>query len=182
MSDKKDVTFKIIRDSRSRGSYKDKTLRQLDIIVFTNNVTGKTFTLYNSQTVVSNFKKDGNPKTDFTNTIRSNEDFTLQYLGNSPSSSRYKGPVFNVQNANTDGLGMINENGVDELDSIDLRPYRLHSNYDKNSNTILPMASDGCPMYPYEQIKDFEDFLNESNIKPGDVIKGRIEENVYYGP
>ena len=27
-----------------------------------------------------------------------------------------------------------------------------------------------------------EDFLNESNIKPGDVIKGRIEENVYYGP
>ena len=182
MSEKKGVSFKIIRNEKSRTSYKDRSLRQLDTIVFTNNATDQTFTLCNCQTVVSNFKTDGTPKTEATNSIRSNEEFSLQYLGNGPNSSRYKGPVFNVQNANTDGLGMINENGIDELDTVDTRPYRLHSNYDKNSNTILPMASDGCPMYPYEQIDNFEKFLKESNVQPGDILKGKIEEDVYYGP
>ena len=103
----------------------------------------------------------------------------MQYLKS--DASKYKGPVFNVQNANTDGLGMIDDNGVDVLDKSDKRPFRLHSNILKNSDK-LPMASDGCPMYPGEQIDAFDEFLQESNIKPGDVLQGFIKEDINYGP
>ena len=173
------VTFTIYRNSESRGSYKDISLRQQDSIVFKNETTGKTFTLTCCQTVVSNFL-DGKPKTPFGNTIRENQDFTIQLL--SPDSSKYKGPVFNIQNADTESLGIIDNNGIDVLNETDKRPFRVHSNFLKNSDKKLPMASDGCPMYPGEQIEAFESFLNESNIKVGDVLKGMIKEDINYGP
>lgn len=173
------VTFQIIRNSESRGSYKNPSLRQRDKIIFKNEETKETFTLENCQTVVSNFK-EGKPKTPSENTLRANKKFTIQFL--SSNASKFKGPVFNVQNTDTEGLGLIDENGIDVLNESDNRPYRIHSNLLKNSKTPLPMASDGCPMYPSDQIEEFESFLNKNNVKPGDVLKGIIKEEIIYGP
>ena len=87
-----------------------------------------------------------------------------------------------LRNADTEGLGLIDENGIDTLDDSDKRPFRIHSNLLKNSDIPLPMASDGCPMYSSEQIEEFEAFLNENNVKPGDILKGTIKEDIIYGP
>lgn len=177
--DGQEVTFTIYRDVDSRGSYKDSSLRQRDKIVFTNEDTGESFTLINCQTVVSNFK-DGKPKTSSGNTLCSNQKFTIQLLN--PKASKFKGPVFNIQNTDTEGLGIIDENGIDILDKTDKRPFRIHSNALKNSTKTVPMASDGCPMYSSEQISEFEKFLEDSNVKSGDILKGIIKEDIIYGP
>lgn len=177
--DGNEITFQIIRDTDSRGSYKDISLRQRDKIIFKNEETGKTFTLTNCQTVVSNFR-NGKPKTPSENTLCANKNFSIQLLNS--NDSKFKGPVFNIQNTDTEGLGIIDENGIDILDKSDKRPYRMHSNLLKDSKDPLPMASDGCPMYPLEQIEDFEAFLSENNVKPGDILKGTIKEDVIYGP
>ena len=176
------ITVEIIRRIGSRSSYKDREMRQMDTIRFLNKKTGDSFELVNCQTVVSNFKKDGNPKTPFGNTITSNEKISLKFLGYDSKSTRYKGPVFTIQNANTEGLGIIDESGINILDATDKRPYRLHANYDKNEDKILPMASDGCPMYDYQQIPAFETFLKNNNVTAGDIFVGIIKEDIIYGP
>ena len=181
--EKHTVTFIIYRDDNSKLSTTNKNYRGLDRIEFRNYETGEIFNLYRTQTYVSNSNySDKNTLKPF------NGGFTIQYLGNKKTSddslyggfdTKYKGPVFNVQNAYTIGLKKTNEYGSIIGDS-DSTPIRIHSNYNLLTNEEVSMASGGCPMYQHEQIDDFVEFLERNNVKPGDVIFGYIKE--YYEP
>lgn len=92
---------------------------------------------------------------------------------------------FNVQNAYTESLHEIDSFGFDTQDSSPKpTPFRVHSNYSLNltkdnvQRGELPMTSGGCPMYDYKYGDDLADFLQRGNVKPGDSIKGNINEDV----
>ena len=177
----KDVIFIINRDEFSRLSTTDKTYRSRDSITFKNIKTGDSFTLIGVQTYVSN--------SDYPveNTLEAYMGgFTIQFLGNNQEvsqslynsfSSNFEGPVFNVQYANTKGLGMTNEYGQ-IIGSNDKSPIRVHSDYNLTKDKKQNMASGGCPMYNSEQAEDFNNFLERNGIKPGDRIKGYIKEYI----
>ena len=177
------LCFIIYRDDNSKYSSSDKSFRGLDRMEFMNTETGERFNLYGVQSYVS---MDG---FSLGNTLEAySGGFSIQYLGNNQESgqklygkhsSNYKGPVFNVQNANTKGLSVTNSEGQIIGDS-DPTPIRVHSNYKLNQNRKVNMASGGCPMYNYEQGDDFAKFLEENGIKPGDTIDGYIKE--YFEP
>ena len=181
--EKHSISFTIYRDNNSKLSSTNKEYRGLDRIEFRNNQTGETFNLYGTQTYVSNSNySDKNTLKPFSG------GFTIQYLGNKKTSedtlyggfdTKYKGPVFNVQNAYTVGLNKTNEYGSIIGDS-DSTPIRIHSNYNLVTNKEVSMASGGCPIYQYEQIDGFVEFLEKNNVKQGDVIFGYIKE--YYEP
>ena len=91
----------------------------------------------------------------------------------------FKGPVFNVQNANTKGLGITNEYGQ-IIGDVDTTPIRIHSDYKLDIKRKVNKASGGCPMYEDDQIDDFIDFLDRNGVQPGDIIWGYIKE--YFAP
>ncbi len=176
-----DVSFIIYRDDNSKYSPYDKTYRGLDVIQFKNHKTGEIFNLYNAQTYVSHSEYP------VENTIEPfMGGFSIQYLGNNQEKgqklfggfqSKFKGPVFNVQNAFTKGLSITDEYGQ-IIDSDDPSPIRVHSNYDLNKEKKVNMASGGCPMYEHEQADDFAAFLERSGVKPADLIYGYIKEYI----
>lgn len=181
------VSCVFYRGRDTRASTTDFSKRGQDTIQFINNDTGEKFTMPHSQTVVSNSNYPGD------NTIAAFEgEFSLKYLGNNEKNgqvlnngeqSRYSGPVFDVQNAYTESLHKIDSNGID-VESSDKTPFRVHSNFsmqenkDKKARGVVPMASGGCPMYDYKYGADLADFLECNNVKPGDSIKGKKNENV----
>ena len=179
----KDVGFIVYRDDNSKLSISDKTYRGLDRIGFYNSKTGEIFNLYHAQTYVSHSDYPvGNTLEIFMG------GFSIQYLGNvtesgqvlyNKESSKYEGPVFNIQNANTKGLGLTNEQGQ-IIGDPDTSPIRVYSNYNVNTNQEVNMASGGCLMYVYAQADDFASFLERSGVEPGDTINGYIKE--YFEP
>ena len=176
-----DITFVIYRDDMSKLSTTDSSYRSRDSITFKNNKTGDTFTLIGVQTYVSHSKYP------VENTLEAYMGgFTIQFLGNNQEvnqllynsfSSNFKGPVFNVQYANTKGLGMTDKYGQ-IIGSDDKAPIRVHSDYNLMETKKQNMASGGCPMYNSEQAEEFNNFLVRNGIKPGDRIKGYIKEYI----
>jgi len=177
------ITFIIIRDKKSFMSTRDKAYRGLDKIEFENYKTGEVFILNNVQTYVSHSDYSEN------NTLEAfMGGFEFQYLGNvdksnqilyNSESSKYMGPIFNVQHANTKGGDVTNEFGQIIGDS-DKTPIRLHSNFNINEKRKVNMASGGCPMYRHEQAEAFSNFLERNGVEPGDIIHGYIKE--YFEP
>ena len=181
------VSFIIVRSEDSNRSTFDRTQRGLDRIEFKNFETGDNFVLFDAQTYVSYFNSDGELAYPVGNTISPFSEFALQYLGNNQEAgqslynkqgSNYKGPVFNVQNAQLNGGAKTNDLGQIPGDS-DTAPIRVHSNFQLSTDREVPLASGGCPMYNSKYTDSFVEFLERNNVKPGDVMKGYIREYFY---
>ena len=181
------VSFIIVRSEDSNRSTFDRTQRGLDRIEFKNFETGDSFVLFDAQTYVSYFNSDGELAYPVGNTISPFSEFALQYLGNNQEAgqslynkqgSNYKGPVFNVQNAQLNGGSKTNDLGQIPGDS-DTAPIRVHSDFQLSTDREVPLASGGCPMYNSKYTDSFVEFLERNNVKPGDVMKGYIREYFY---
>ena len=108
--------------------------------------------------------------------------FQMQYLGEGEEQplyndfgSSYKGPLFNILNANTEGFYKTDSMGR-IIGSEDTTPIRMHSDTTLDGKKV-GLFSGGCPMFPLSELEEVQQKLEEWGVKRGDTFNGYIKQD-----
>jgi hypothetical protein len=108
---------------------------------------------------------------------------TFQYLGDNKAGatlfggakSSYEGPVLNIIETLTEGLGVINNN-AQLIGDNDQTPFRIHSDQ-KIDGMKVSKASGGCFIFGLAQLQKMSEAFKAWNVKPGAKFGGHLQQD-----